>query len=62
MTTYVVTIKQWSVVEVMGVSRPGRRPVEVMGVFSTREKAEAYVETLDEMDNYNAEITRYAVV
>lgn len=35
---------------------------ETMGVFSTRENAEAFVATLDEIERINAEISAWVVV
>lgn len=56
MTVFIVTVKaderwgsQWD-------------DVETVGVFSTREKAEAFVDTLDKVDRINAEITSFVVV
>jgi hypothetical protein len=49
MTVFIVTVKAWD-------------DVETVGVFSTREKAEAFVDTLDKVDRINAEITSFVVV
>ena len=49
MTVFVVTVDGWDV-------------VDTMGVFSTLEKAEKFVASLDEEDRTNADITPYEVV
>jgi len=46
---FVLTVKVWD-------------DVETVGVFSTREKAEAFVSTMEEVDRINSEITEFAVV
>ena len=46
---FVVTVNVWD-------------DVETVGVFSTREKAEAFVSTMEEVDRINSEITEFAVV
>jgi hypothetical protein len=49
MTVFIVTVKAWD-------------DVETVGVFSTREKAEAFVSTLEKTDRINSEITSFVVV
>ena len=46
MTVFIVTVKVWD-------------DTEIMGVFSTREKAEAYIATLEETHRINSEITEW---
>ena len=49
MTVFIVTVKVWD-------------DVETLGVFSTREKAEAFVSTMEKVDRINSEITSFVVV
>ena len=49
MTVFIVTVKVWD-------------DVETVGVFSTREKAEAFVSTMERVDRINSEITSFVVV
>ena len=46
-TVFIVTVKVWD-------------DTDIMGVFSTREKAEAYIATLKETDRFNSELTEWA--
>lgn len=45
---FVVTVNVWD-------------DVETVGVFSTREKAEAFVSTMEEVDRINSEVTEWTV-
>ena len=49
MTVYIVTVNLWEA-------------TDTLGVFSTRELAEAFVSTLEESDRINSEITSFVVV
>jgi hypothetical protein len=56
MTVFIVTVKAWDDTE----GQADR--VETVGVFSTRERAEAFVSALDKVDRINSEITSFVVV
>jgi hypothetical protein len=49
MTVFIVTVNLWEA-------------TETLGVFSTREKAEAFVSTMEESERINSHITPFVVV